>query len=294
LGVFGLITNSISAFIFAIILMKERQKSNMFRYFFVKSINDLIYVFTLQIRWFQMSYSIKHSYLFNFFDIFIYWYSSEAVVLASSLLELIATIDCYNLLSKKIEFLTTKKCFYFVVFSIYAICLSVPILFLIKWKIVRSSNGDYVKVEKTQKLNWIFFFIFVFVRDNVILIIIITFNILILFKMKNLTRNRRIVSDNNQTMLVIQAQKAERNKVKMIVSVSLNFFIFHFPNDLRNFYSGFTSDSSCFDIIISVLFDLPYYNSIVFFMLFNVTFKKTFIEYFTFKKLTRNRVNVQN
>jgi hypothetical protein len=289
LNLIGIVTNSICIFIFAMILKNERQQSNMFRYFFLKSINDLIYSLTQQSSWIEecLDCPLKYLYSINIVRILFYWYFAEILLLASGLFELAATFDCYNLITQKYQFYLTKKSFYIVSITIYAISTIFEFIYIIKNKIYRTESGyDYkVKGNLIYKVLHLFN---VITRDFLILTTIIILNMLILYKMKQVTKNRQAITNNSQRVLITNSQKAEKNKIKMIVSFSLNFFILHLANDLDKIIN-FTDYSKCLGFLSFTLFDIAYYDSIIFYLYFNNTFRRIFINYFTFRRL-RNRI----
>jgi hypothetical protein len=285
LNTIGIVTNSICIFIFAVILKKERQNSNMFRYFFVKTVNDLVYIITLQFTWLDLCSNcpITFNYIFNLFKIFFYWYVSEVTMLTSGLLELAATLDCYNLLSNKSEYLKTKKAFYVAVISIFVFCSSFLCFFILRWEIIHNSLG-YTFKKKDDHIYSVLFYINIIIRDYIVLLMLMILNILVLYQMKRSTRLRKFITNNIASVLVKQAQKAENNKVKMILAVGSSFFLLHFLDNLEKFFK-ISEKFKCFDIVAVMMYNITYYNSIIFYMLFNNTFRKAFVKYFTFQKL---------
>jgi cell division protein FtsL len=302
LNFIGIISNSICVFIFATILKNERQQSNMFRFFFVKSINDLIFSILLIFDWIGqcLNCSLKYKYAIVILQTVSYWYIAEITSVCSGCLEIASTFDCYNLLSDKYQFMKTKKAFYIVTIAIYLIFTVYISFFFIRWDIALNDVG-YVLQEKTELIYSFYLYVIVIIRDFLILILLVFLNSLILIQMKHLTESRKNINNNNQNLLVAQALHAEHNKVKMIISVGLNYFILHFPNDLDKVFklpTKLSTISGCYREFFITFFDLCYYDSIVFYIIFNITFKKTFIKYFTLKKLRlyliRNRINTIN
>jgi hypothetical protein len=283
LNLIGMVTNSICIFIFAMILKNERQQSNMFRYFFLKSINDLIYLISQQSSWISkcLDCSLKYLYSINILQTVFYWYIAEVTLLSSGLLDLVATFDCYNLITQKYQFFLTKKSFYILSVTIYAISIIFELFYTVNW-------------EQSPTFFKILHLINLITRDFLILITIVILNMMILYKMKQVTKNRQAIANHSQDVLIINSQNAERNKIKMIVSVGLNFFILHFGNILDQIFY-FSYHFKCLELLIFLLFDMTYYNSIIFYLCFNNTFNRIFIEYFTFKRLRlylfRNRIN---
>jgi hypothetical protein len=282
LNLIGMVTNSICIFIFAMILKNNRQQNNMFRYFFLKSINDLIYLISVETTLIGkcLDCSLKYSYSLSIVRILFYWYFAEVTLLASGLLDLVATFDCYNLITQKYQFFLTKKSFYILSVTIYAISIICELIYTLDWEI----NQYIFKVLDLANM---------ITRDFLILIAIIILNLMILYRMKQVTKNRQAISNHSQDVLIINSQNAEKNKIKMIVSVGLNFFILHLANNLNQFFF-YSKHSKCVEFLVFSLFDLTYYNSIIFYLCFNSTFKRIFVEYFTLKRLRlylfRNRI----
>jgi hypothetical protein len=192
------------------ILKKERCQGYMFHYFFVKSFNDFILFIVNQCEWviFCEDCSIKDSYFSQILLIYCWWYMEDVCLLASGFLELAATLDCYNLLSKKFDCLQVKSSIYKIVCSIYILASIYLIPVILKQKVVKTYIG-YKTVKLEYKIYDIHFIAMLAIRNVLTVFLLLILNFLILLKMKNLTKTRRNNFKNKkQTHLVVQAERA--------------------------------------------------------------------------------------
>jgi hypothetical protein len=285
INMIGLVTNSICIFVFILIIKKERQSSNMFHYLLAKSSSDFLLLLFYQYEWIfycETCTKFKDGYLSQILYIYIWWYGGSVCTMSSMAFELAAIFDCYSLLSEKFEFLR-KKSFFFITLSIvyafsFVLCIFIPLTLVITPKI----NSGYIVSQKMNSFFLIGYLTTTSIKEYLLVSLLIMFNILIFFKMKELSNIRKRMS-NKQLNLIKEARTAEQNKVKMIVTSCFNTVLLHLPNSVFVILYEFDI-LHCYYNLVLLFYVISYSNTIIFYILYNKSFRKIFINYFTFKK----------
>jgi hypothetical protein len=305
-NIFGSLFNFICVIVFIKILRHERQKSNMFRYFLTKSINDCILFIInsfVSIYYCIDSCEIKYSYWMQVWYIYFYYYGAEILFLSSGILEMCASIDCFLLLSKRLPFLKKKIIFYIIVISFYILNSLLSVVYIFRFEIIELKSPNTTKIRYlrnnthfylTKMYNYWIIFLSI-QRDYIVILIQIIFNILILFIMKKITKSRKININKveikgtvgvNKKRLLNMAEKtirAEQNMARLIIIQAINCFIFHSPMSINILLKYFKIDYfKCYDSIFYDLMVISYVSPFFIFILFNRTFRSNIYSLFSF------------
>jgi hypothetical protein len=284
----GTIFNFVCIFIFLKICRQQQNanQGNMYKYLTVKSVCDFLFLLMMTVDVFfnRIDGTKNTSFVLQVWLIIFDWYAFCVTSLASVMLEIAASIDCYLLISNIFTFLIKKKCFYIVtaVVTIFCVSFYVPLLFFND--IVRIEKGQGYKVERTRFYRWkstvYYFMVHDILRDVLPVIILSIINILILVSLRNATKRRKNLAKSRiisiaQKISLKKSKKAELNKMKMILFTNL-MHIFHLPMIIYNLQ--LKSVNQCYTHLAQTLLVASYSIPIISYILYNNNFKKFFIK----------------
>jgi hypothetical protein len=296
--VFGTIANCLCCIGFVVILWKEfkvgrshlqRQpisKGHMYKYLLIKSICDFLYV-SIELGWLiyerDDGLTIDSTYIMQVWYVWFDNYLTNVAQLASSYFEVLAALDCFLTISnrhfwfKKVSTFIILTCFGLIFCFIFIIPmkLSNTIQYINETCSDMGYESVHVKSFIKTDIYRLFLLFISILRDILPLILLIIINVLIYFILKEVTR-RRLTLDRTGTNNMIQAsQKAERNKIKMIILTSL-IFNCHIPKIFYNLRLFNLHSNDCFNDISYYLLILSYCLNIFSYILYNSTFRKCF------------------
>jgi hypothetical protein len=298
MNIFGVILNFICVLIFIKILKLEpTNKGHLYKYLFLKSICDfLFFIQNLpQMFYYRADFTQSESYIMQYWFRYCFYFLYYIFSNLSVWFEILASIDCLCLVSRKFEWHKNIICFY-----VASTCLSlVMIIFyipnLFRFNIERNENGGYHSVSSSFDNSTFIYYhksVHVISRDLSPLFILIVINGLILYFIRESTERRRRIQTtsviNTQTIsLIKRSQQAERNKIKMILFTSL-IHLFHIPAIFYNF----NTFNVLSDIFLSQLCllstNFAYFIPIISYTAFNNTFKNYILKMIFFYNFNNN------
>lgn len=290
--IIGLIFNLICVIIFAKIQKKERLncQSNFFGYLLFKSFCDFIYLLFIlpNIIYYHKDGKHNTTYILQLWQKWINNYLVNIFELMSVIFEIAASLDCYLLISRRLEIFRKKLFLYITVILSLILCSLFYIPFNIDVNIVKnitfsnlSNDYETIYFYEYSDFNYSEFskyhlIIHDLLRDIMPLIILFILNLLILFSLYKTTK-RRINLALKNSLIVAAARKAEKNKIKMVFFTSL-LYLFHIPIILYNF--NFIQNYPLSYILFQFSYSIPIFS----YLLFNKTFRKYFFSiFFCFK-----------
>jgi hypothetical protein len=307
----GIVVNLFSSIVFYLMNKNIKLPGQMFKYFFLKSVNDMLQ-FVFQI--FSPVYycdgcTEKTTYGGAVWYIAFFYYAECVVELCSSWLEVFATLDCLVIITKKFRFINTKTFCYTASILIHVYALVYYLFWFFSLSIEKDIDSDYFIVKTTEfyttKLVVIMRYIHTIQRDLIVFILLLLLNILIFIQFKsNTTRKVKLLNVKNKIQKTTHvsfsvgdmttnqtvernkyrsAEKAERNNRNMIVLVAINYFIGHFGSIL--YYIPFPASAefwSCFYDLDLTPFYLSYIIHNVFYFIYNKHFYKYTMEIIRF------------
>lgn len=282
LNLLGIVLNFICIVVFIKIVKRETvsNNSNLFKYLLMKAFCDFIYFLMIipEIIYNHKDQTYDTSYLLQIWFKWIDEYLINIFELLSVFFEIAATFDCYLLISQRLKCFINKLTFY--LFSIITIifCTLYYIPFIIGVDIksknitINDSNANeiiyYYEYNDFESSDFSYYHLFIhsLLRDILPIFILIILNVLILLFLYKTKKNKRNFANKNSSS-IISARRAENNKIKMIIFISL-LYLLHFPMILKNF--GFLNNI----YLCLIFFQISYAISIVSYILFNKTFRK--------------------
>jgi hypothetical protein len=295
------LTTFICTIVFTIIVYsssnKSDNKSQMYKYFLMRSLFDCIaYVITLpEVDYYNGNNS--DTYAWQVWFIWIYYYSFYVAVSVSNYMEVAATLDCYLLVKNKFLFLLKNQtfCIVFAVLLVFNILINIH--YTLMFDIVENGlmvNGTLINSSITsERSSYTLKSFFSGVntslsvyREILPLIFLLILNAFILAFIKEATvRKKRVQTVNNSTN---QIQKAETNKIKMIVAVSLSYIILRTP---FAFYDMALHPSTtfweCYYFAAAIrLYDVSFGIQIFIYYSFNKKFKNCLITTLRLNRIT--------
>lgn len=310
IGIFGVPLNSICVVCFIQLLCRQVRSrrrasqngatsgsmgNNMFKFLLVKSVIDTLSSAINLFGFFSLSqtYLLGQVVYSSYIDNFIL-YTME---LCSSNLEVGVTFDCWLSIgptstSRVIWFFLSNYFFY--LFS--ALSLVYGVVFNTAfWLAVnresKSLNSSSYQIESNRTYFYVgyesfyytgihsaFNLAYYFLRDMITSVLIIILNLLILGKIRKISRLSR---KNTATSLTTQQQskeRAERKKSYMIIAISINYSVAHSAALLYPIYSflyhgNYPDRYQCYSAIIQYLGQVAYSINIVFYYFFNSRFR---------------------
>lgn len=243
ISLFGIIINAICVSVFWHLSNESKTSSNngnMFRYLFLKSSCDCLQfvVIAFEPAFYCEDCAINEWYMTHLAEIIFYNYLCSVLEMASGMLELAATIDCYALITKSMSKFRSISGFYFILAAILTYTSS-SCAYLLLSNTIQKNIDDLTGVISYSLDDSEFSFgvfrqvlnlINILVRDCIVLIAMIFINVLILLALKKSTSRRRLLERNkSKSTLVTSAVNAERQKMIMILMTGLNSFSGHLP-----------------------------------------------------------------
>jgi hypothetical protein len=294
---FGALFNLICILIFIKIIKQEQgNQGHLYKYLLLKSIFDCLFcINTLpQIFYYGPDSSINESYIMQVWFSYCYYYVYFVLSQTSVWFEIIASIDCLCLISKRFQRHKTKRCFWIVTISLIVVINLYYISDLFWFKIEKNSNGGYFPAVTSygkSKFKYYHLLLHNILRDILPVFISFILNIMIVRFIRQLTVRRVIMAATsvctitNQTSLMIKkSQKAEKNKIKMMFFTSF-IHIFHLPVIFWNF-NIFNVRANIFTAQLCLLsFTISYSAPIITYITFNNTFKRYFFRLIFFYKM---------
>jgi hypothetical protein len=289
LDIIGALLNYACIIIFHLIITKEKPKGNMYKYLMVKSINDAIFFSSdiFSVPYYCRSCSIKKSYIMQVWYVYFYSYGAEANLMFSGLIEIAATFDCLITIKNQLKCLMTRLAFYVILISMMTFSFLINIFYL--WTInivqVKENTTTFYSVESVE-LNSFYSLSITksVIRDFIVVILLVAMNLVILILMKNLTLNRknRMSKTQKNSKLINNAIEAEHKKIKMILTISLNYFLGHFLSIITNLPGLITNQTFQCDLVNIAWFMISLSSATPIFIYY--FFNKTFRKYFKIRK----------
>jgi hypothetical protein len=293
--ILGVIANFICTFIFITILRTQSNNNSghMFKFLLGKSICDALNMIISSLYiFFSDNNSVTHpTYIAHFYYLYFFIYTYNVLVMISTYFEILATIDCYLIISKKWKFFQKNSIFYLLCFIVIILSALAPLYYFFKYEIVLNTKLNLEYEQKTTSLVHSKFYkclvlALLIPRDILSLIILLITNVFILFELKKSTRRRRILNNGHSSTMIDTALIAEKKKVYMILCASL-IYLLHIPSLLQKLDLSFISSLKYYFNIKECLMDLSLSISIVPYIIFNNTFKKFFYKFILFFKCNR-------
>jgi hypothetical protein len=230
--------------IFIQIIRTIKLENQMFKYFLVGSINDLL-IFLRET--FRALYFCKYcisSKLKSFWFIYCFIYLEYSFSFASSWMQVLATLNFYCLIKNKYKLLITKKFFIIAVLFVEIYSLVYYMTFIFCYEIAEKTSFLNNSIETTyevistpfessqfMKLITIFH---MFQRDVGVMIILFVLNLFILNFYSKMMRQKTVLmnlqqrsSMNNMNRVLTNVERVVKNQRITICVVSINYFFGH-------------------------------------------------------------------
>jgi hypothetical protein len=287
---------------------RNDNKSQMYKYFFVRSILDFIaYVTTLpEVDYYNGINNINGSFMWQLWLVWIYYYLFYIVVSVSNYMEVAATLDCYLMIKNKLLFLLTSKTFniILIILTVFNIVLNIHFIFMFN---IIQNNGtinettigyttvDSNYVEKSY-YNGINTFISIY-REVLPLLFLLVLNFFILKVLKEASaRKKRLQNNNNNTASSSSnsnIKQAELNKIKMILAVSFSYIVLRVPFAIHEMaLNPKNLFWECYYYSTSIrLYDISFGIQIFIYYLFNKKFRDCLLMTLKLKSIAVNNEN---
>ena len=274
----GILTNLFNSIVFYKIITNIRVNGQMFKYLFLKSLNDLFLflIYILKLFFYCKECESTRSYATIVCYIAFYNYLNFVALLFSGFLEMCAAIDCYITISKKLPFLNSKLFSNILVASMLAFSSIFYIYSLYNYEIKENSYEHFYYKKSAfyhSSIGLAFRYAHVLLRDVIFFIVLIVVNMLILVEIKKSTHRKKKLTESFETNL--NAICAEKKKQLMIAMLSLNYIcghigmvLFYMPYKNAPFYW------SCFYYYAQIPFFISYITNAISYYAFNKNFKK--------------------
>ena len=278
----GILSNLFSTIVFYQIIKMVKVNGRMYNYLFLKSINDLLQ-FIFQIFspvYYCVQCETSRSYGSIVWYIGFFYYAECVVEIISGWLEVLATLDCLVIITKRAKFINSKL---FAICAISFLHIYAPIFYLF-WFFsldIVVDTSVTTSVSYTSQMNPFFYtdfarymrYLHSIVRDFVVFITLVILNFFILiFLKKNTLRKKDLLKSDKHTA---SAEKAEKNNELMIMLIGINYLIGHFGSIL--YYVPFPASPqfwNCFYDFNLIPFYISYIDNNLMYYFFNKNFRK--------------------
>jgi hypothetical protein len=288
------ITNFICTLIFFEILRKYNQSYiKMYHYFFLKSFCDMLTGFIEAFHSFYgiKSLSLSESYIMIFWYVYLHKYTVKSLLIASGLLEIIASFDCAIAMNRSMKWCHKWNSFIVLNISIFSFSFLYNAYSFIGYGIrikgtkLNSLNETITLYETDEKpyhdsLEYYYFdLINSLLRDVIVVAILFVINLYILINLKQIKKKKRklqtIPIQNESTSIKSRAEKAETRKLKMIYSLCLIYIFGHLPNVLYylKVFNSISYLAFILNSIVDIIYAISYGTPIWVYYFFNKQFK---------------------
>jgi uncharacterized membrane protein len=165
---------------------------------------------------------------------------------------------------------------------IYTFCIPFYLSLTFQWHVVPINNSTKSYTAELKPTSYYKYYttIHSLMRDIIPLILLVIINILILNKLRQTTNRRRNLENNQNSnkssSMVTSSQKAEYNKIKMILYTSITYLL-HIPGIYTAFY-GFKYN--CVYVFTALLLLISYSIPFLIYISTNQKFRKIFLNFF--------------
>ena len=296
-GLLGFLANLVCVVVLASpSLLNTKRSGNMFKYLLMKGIMDGLVLTGRALAPFincQTCFSFSASYWARVLFIWKEFYFKLTFLLCSMLFELMANLDRYLMMTKRLErFHTSKTCF-------KVICVGIVIfshlcyifnffVFEIKPKDISGNNSTATSVEfylaKTSlalsPLNQYYALAQSVFRDIVCVVLLIVLNILIIKSMRKLLHRKKAIAGHsnvaNHQSEHNRTNRAQINLTRLILVTSLVTLFTRFPVILKYVPVATLNSDSCLRIAVESLYELSISINLFVYIQFNRRFRKRF------------------
>ncbi len=293
LSLLGCLFNAFNVLIFSQILFHNGYESHMFKYLWVKAINDTIHFCLNSFEFFYFCGSVcintGKNLIFQIWFVYLYEYAETALEITSVYLDIAAAFDCYITVNNKLPFCRTRAFFYIICIFIYAFFGTFCLYLIFDYKIFKigvdasdvnatTNKNSLYDCAKTNfyesDVDRIFKAAQTVLRDVLPLIALVVLNLLLWFTIHQSTLRRKNMRQGNIGAIIDRAEHAEHNKMLMIACTGINFFLCHLP--ILIYFLPFHKLSDEWECLLYASY-VPFYTSYVtpifFYFIFNNTFK---------------------
>jgi hypothetical protein len=304
LAFISFITNMICCLIFVKMLktINRRDTNQMFKYLLIKSVCDMLPgVFNLLLPLYSCDNGcfIQYTYFIQIWYIWFHNYLSHVFYMASGFLDIAASFDCAISIEGKFKWCQERVSFIIINSFIFITCICFYSFQIFSETIIEYSSFSNItetvhytysssQLFKYRKIYLKFLMAERFLRDFIVLIILVIINLFILNKMIQI-RKRKSQLQTTRTSNVIEAERAENRKIKMIAFLCIIFICGHFPFVIYDIFGKSGVRWQIFELFSQILFHFSFPTPIIVYFLFNEKFKLFFFNLNPFKS---NRVVV--
>jgi hypothetical protein len=302
----GIIFNAICIIVLSI-MVKNRvnnYRGYMFHYLLFKSITDTTYflIHINEIIIYCPNCNLKNVLYFKLFHVYFYRYVKYSINMCSIYFEVMATFDCYLVITKRFKFCLTKTFFilmtigvFFFCFLFYSYNLGVYVV-KINGNFTNKNSSSQRYDLKYSKIFTIYHkyldYINICFKDIVPICLLISINVSLKLKLNQIVEKKHKLLANatkslknkkNSNQLLRRAVEAERKKLQFIILIGVNFLIGHTPmaiydSPLRNLSLSILWQ--CYAAVCWLIFLTSNSLSVVIYICFNKKFKQVLFELF--------------
>jgi hypothetical protein len=258
----------------------------MYEYLLIKTIFDMVIVLMnivtiigVYVGGFSLMFVVSYSILGFYF--------LEASYLASSLIDVMANFDCAISIENKLQIFKSKCLFKGITISIILFSFGYKTYELIlkgivKYESINTLNETvtaYTSESKglvSQKVHTGIVLAEGLIRDLIVLVLLVVINIFILIKMIQINKRRKNLqkSSTQQQSGHSLADRAQNQKLKMIIALFITHFIGHFPILVRNLtFEQDTPFWAFWTIYSETIMRLPFMTNFFIYYYFNNKFR---------------------
>jgi hypothetical protein len=235
LSIIGFIFNFLSTIVFSLII-KNGQRDDMYKYLLMKSICESLGCF------FSVFASIyfrdgERAFIMLIWFICFKKYIIQALFMASSGFEIVATFYCAISIEKKMKWCEKRLSFRLWFISILIISFGVEM-----FPVFVNTIKDFTYIDQFNKTihnyvlfpNELFFKSHLFglaesiIKEVFFLFILLSLNCYILYKLIQIGKRKKRLNTNNSN--IQNSNRAENRKIMMIIFLFLTFLLSHLPN----------------------------------------------------------------
>jgi hypothetical protein len=285
----GAVLNLFCILIFIKIVKAEQSnQGHLFKYLLIKSLFDCLFCVQNfpQMFYYRADFSISRSYAIQYWFMYCFYFLYPLTSQLSVWFEVAASIDCLFSVSRRFQFHKTKKCFWIVTIALISINFINYFPYLFRFTIEEYDDGDgyFIKTTKLGASRFIIYdhtLIHNIFRDVLPLFISIILNAIIFYYIRQLTMKRKQMiaptlstfSNHITNVMVKKAQKAEKNKIKMMFFTSF-IHIFHVPVIFFNFNILNVRSNNFLAQLCLLSINMSYFVPIISYAAFNNTFER--------------------
>jgi hypothetical protein len=289
----GLIGNIVSTIVFSLIIIKNGQRDDMYKYLLLKSICEMLGCFfsVFSPMYYYNGY-LKNTFIMVVWFIWFEQYIIFGSFMASTGFEIAATFNCAISIEKRMKWCENRLSFWIWFLFIFVRSFVIEMYPVFMFYVGESNYIDqfnktihrYHVMNNSFHSNYYVFNLIDSVSSHALyLLILLSLNCYILFKLIQIGRRKKRLTSNSSN--VQNSSRAEKRKAIMIIILFLSFILSNLPYFMSSLFRNLFGSTLFWNEFVSyggMFFYFSYSTSFFVYFTFNNFFRRLFFKIIRF------------